>query len=254
MSQPPSRDHQSREQPDLMSDPASVREQYADDTGLETRRAVWRPTAAGLDPVEIALAEVRAGLLTGHAMPDVLEVGCGPGVFAQRLREACPQVALLATDQSGRFVELTRARGVPAQLMDVQALLMSEGSYDVVVAMWMLYHVPDLHRGLAEIRRVLRPGGRLVAVTNGDEHVADLRRDAGGGPVLTSFSSENGEAALRRHFDDVQRTDLRTRAVFPDRATAMAYLSSSREDTVWDLPSFEGPREYAGHVTVFVAR
>ena len=55
-------------------------------------------------------------------------------------------------------------------------------------------------------------------MTNGDEHVADLRREAGGAPVVTTFSSENGEAALRRHFADVDaaRTS-RTRAVFPDR-------------------------------------
>lgn len=237
-----------------MTDPASVREQYADESRLQTRSAVWRPTAEGLDPVQVALDEVRAALPTGRALPDVLEVGCGPGVFAERLRAACPEVALLATDQSGRFVELTRDRGVPAQLMDVQALLMSEASYDVVVAMWMLYHVPDLHLGLHEIRRVLRPGGTFVAVTNGDEHLDDLRREAGGERLPTSFSSENGEAALRQHFDVVRRQDLRTRAVFVDHAAAVAYLDSFAEEVAWDLPFFDGPREYAGHVTVFVAR
>jgi ubiquinone/menaquinone biosynthesis C-methylase UbiE len=237
-----------------MDRPEHVREQYATETNLETRRGVWQPTSDGLDPVEVTLDQVRAALPRGRALPDVLEVGSGPGVFAARLREACPQVALLATDQSGRFVELTRERGVPAQLMDVQQLLMADASYDVVVATWMLYHVPDLHRGLAEVRRVLRPGGAFVAVTNGDEHVAELRREAGGGPVITAFSSENGEHALRRHFDDVQRIDLQTRAVFPDHAAAVAYLESSGEDVAWDLPAFDGPREYAGHVTVFTAR
>jgi len=239
-----------------MHDPAHVREQYASEANLETRRSVWRPDPGRGDAIEIALDAVTAALPAARSMPDVLEVGSGPGVFAARLWERHPHLALLATDQSPRFVELTRERGVPAQLMDVQHLLPADDSYDVVVANWMLYHVPELDRGLAEIRRVLRPGGTLVAVTNGDEHVADLRRAAGGDAVVTHFSSENGEAALRRHFATVGRVDLRPRAVFPDHATAQAYLDSSDEGLA--LPagntSAGWPREYAGHVTVFTAR
>ncbi len=98
---------------------------------------------------------------------------------------------------------------------------------------------------------MLRPGGRLVAVTNGDEHVADLRRDAGGGPVPT-FSSENGEPRCA-HFDAVGRDDLRTRAVFPDPPPRWPTWSRLHEDVAWSLPETPGPREYPGHVTVFVA-
>jgi SAM-dependent methyltransferase len=236
-----------------MTDPDHVREQYADESRLETRRAVWQPGQDGRDPVDVALAAVRTALPSTRAMPDVLEVGCGPGVFAGRLLDEIPGIALLATDQSPRFVELAAERGVTARIMDVQQLLAPDDAYDVVVAMWMLYHVPELDRGLAELRRVLRPGGQLVAVTNGHEHLADLRREAGGRPVVTTFSSENGEESLRRHFVDVRRDDLRTRAVFPDQETALAYLQSSDEDVTWSLPDGGWPREYAGHVTVFTA-
>ena len=138
-------------------------------------------------------------------------------------------------------------------MQDAQHLLAPDAAYDVVLALWMLYHVPDLDRGLAELRRVLRPGGRLVAVTNGDEHVADLRREGGGSAVVTTFSSENGEASLRRHFDSVERRDVETRAVLPDREAALAYLRSSDEPVDWSLPEDGWPREYAGHVTVFLA-
>jgi hypothetical protein len=92
-----------------------------------------------------------------------------------------------------------------------------------------------------------------VAVTNGDEHTADLRREAGGDAVRTTFSSENGEASLRRHFETVTRQDIETRAVFADRATALAYLESSNEEIAWSPPEDGWPREYAGYPTVFIA-
>jgi ubiquinone/menaquinone biosynthesis C-methylase UbiE len=237
-----------------LTDPEDVRAQYATEDGLQTRTSVWRPGPSGIELQTLVLDTVRAALPAGGGMPDVLEVGCGTGVFAARLVRELPAIALLAVDTSYRMVELTRERGVPAQVQDIQQLLAPDAAYDVVLALWMLYHVPDLDRGLAEVRRVLRPGGRFVAVTNGDQHVADLRREAGGGPVLTAFSSENGEESLRRHFDDVSRTDVETRAVFPDRAAALAYLASSDEDVDWSLPAEGWPREYRGHVTVFVAR
>jgi ubiquinone/menaquinone biosynthesis C-methylase UbiE len=184
----------------------------------------------------------------------VLEVGSGPGVFAARLVEELPGIALLATDQSHRFVELARERGLAAQVQDVQHLLAPDGAYDVAIAMWMLYHVPDLDRGLAEVRRVLRPGGLFVAVTNGDDHLADLMTEAGGTKLLTQFSRENGEAALRRHFDDVSTEHVDTRAVFEDQAAAVAYLASFDDQLAAQLPAFDGSREYGGRTTVFFAR
>jgi SAM-dependent methyltransferase len=237
--------------PDPMFDIAG---QYASETHLETRRSVWQPGPSGVDPLDLVLAAVREALPSGRAMADALEVGCGTGAFAARLVEELPGVALLAVDQSPRMVELTRERGVPAQLQDVEHLLAPDASYDVVLALWMLYHVPDLDRGLAEIRRVLRPGGTFVAVTNSDEHVAALRREAGGDALRTAFGGENGETSLRRHFDLVTRQDVETRAVFPDRDAALAYLRSSGEDLPWSPPESGWPREYAGHVTVFAAR
>ncbi len=232
-----------------IDDPTHVRSQYLTEDFLETRRTVWHPTADGRDPATEALH-----LIVSERPSRVLEVGPGTGQFAARIAAALPAATVTAIDQSARFVELTRAHGVDARQGDVQNLPYAAGSFDVVAAMWMLYHVPDLARGLAEIRRVLRPGGLFVAVTNGDGHLADLRIEAGGEPVTSHFSSQNGADALRPHFGDIQRTDLVTQAVFTDSGVALDYLRSSQEDVPWALEPFTEPRTYAGEVTIFACR
>lgn len=232
-----------------MTDARFVTEQYRTEARLEIRRSVWRDSADGRNPADRAADAIRR-----EEPGRVLEVGCGGGQFAARVAAENPAARVLATDRSARFVELASDRGVVAQAADVQNLPFEDAAFDVVAAMWMLYHVPDLDRGFAEVRRVLRPGGLFVAVTNGDEHVADLRRDAGGGPVVTTFSSENGEAALLGHFGLVEREDIATRAVFADHAAATAYLATTDQALADGLPPFQGARTYAGATTVFLGR
>jgi SAM-dependent methyltransferase len=232
-----------------MDDAADVRSQYLTEENLETRRSVWHPTAEGRDPTTEALDAVVA-----EQPLRVLEVGPGVGGFAARVAAALPGVRLTAIDQSPRFVELTRARGIDAREGDVQDLPFGDEAFDVVAALWMLYHVPDVDRAISEVRRVLRPGGLFVAVTNGDGHLAELRIESGGLPSVTSFSSQNGEQQLRAHFGDVRRTDLLPRAVFADSTGAEAYLRSSGEDVDWQVPTFDEPREYAGEATIFCCR
>ncbi len=233
----------------IIDDPADVRSQYRDEHNLELRRSVWHPTADGRDPTTVALDAVVA-----ERPLRVLEVGPGTGGFAARVAAALPGVRLTAIDQSARFVELTRARGIDAREGDVQDLPFGDEAFDVVAALWLLYHARDVDRAISEVRRVLRPGGLFVAVTNGDGHLAELRVESGGAPSVTGFSSQNGEKQLRAHFGEVQRTDLRPRAVFADSRVAEAYLRSAGEDVEWRVPTFDEPREYAGEATVFCCR
>jgi len=230
------------------TDPASVREHYESEGRLETRRAVWRGDSLGRQPQDVAAAAIAS-----VAPASILEVGCGTGAFAARLRSEHPGARLIATDQSRRMVELTRERGVDARVADVMDLPFGDGSFDVVAAMWMLYHAPGLAGALEQVARVLRPGGLFVAATNGDEHLADLLTDAGGDRLITQFSRENGGAALATQFDHVERSDLATRAVFADHAGAQAYLATFDPGLADALPHFEGEREYAGASCVFTA-
>jgi ubiquinone/menaquinone biosynthesis C-methylase UbiE len=149
------------------------------------------------------------------------------------------------------LVQLKRERGVEAQVADVMNLPFDDASFDVVAAMWMLYHVPDLDGALTQIRRVPGRGGLFVAVTNVDEHMAGLLREAGGDPLITTFSTETGSASLARHFDRVEQTDLATRAMFADHSGAQPYLATFDTALAAALPVFSGGREYAGATSVF---
>ncbi len=88
------------------------------------------------------------------------------------------------------MVEATAQRGVRAEVADANHLPYADGTFDAVVAMWMLYHVPNLDRTLAEARRVLRPGGVLIAVTNGRQHTADPALMAGNVSDADDFGAD----------------------------------------------------------------
>src|SRR5204862_5671395 len=179
-----------------------VREQYAAPDNLRARKSAYE-NAEGDDPRQFVFEAVAA------AKPQrVLEVGGGEGELAQRLVGELG-VELVGIDQSQAMVEIQRAQGIEARVGDVQDLPFADGEFDVVVAAWMLYHVPDLDRGLAEIARVLKPSSRLVAVTNAIDHLQELWDLARRVTSLQTFTfrSENGDESLRRHFASVRRRE-----------------------------------------------
>jgi SAM-dependent methyltransferase len=232
-----------------VDDAAFVREQYATPEKLRARKSAYED-AEGDDPRQFAFEAVAA------AKPRrVLEVGGGEGELAERLQEELG-VEVVGIDQSAQMVELQRGKGIDARIGDVQALPFEDGEFDAAVAAWMLYHVPDLDRGLAELARVVRAGGVLVAVTNAVDHLHELWNLARRATSIRSFTfrSENGEEALRRHFARVERRDAHGWATMDD-ATIRTFAAS------WDalgslvrMPPLGEPLRVRRHSTVFVAR
>jgi SAM-dependent methyltransferase len=156
----------------------------------------------------------------------VLEVGCGEGELAARLVSELG-VELVAIDQSARMVELTRARGVDARVGDVQALELDDASFDVVVAAWMLFHVPSIDRALGEISRVLGPHGRLVAATNQADHLAEMYDLVGADRVPLPFGAEDGGERLSSQFARLARRDADGTVTFETADSIRRYLRSS---------------------------
>jgi SAM-dependent methyltransferase len=148
-------------------------------------------------------------------------------------------------------------RGVDAHVADVQALPFPDGEFDCAVANWMLYHVPDVDRALAELARVLRGRGRLVAATNSLDHLGEMwalvGRDRRREPLR--FFAETAEPFLRRHFFRVERRDVSGVVRFPDREAVRRYIGASvaHAHLADRLPPLAGPLEATRCTTIFVA-
>lgn len=233
-----------------LDNPLLVQWEYASEERLSARNEAYRRLVQGVNAEELAfecVSEVSPGR--------VLEVGCGMGEFAERAaRELEAEVA--AVDISARMVELTRARGIDARVADVQELPFDDESFDVAVANWVLYHVPDVGRALREIDRVLRPGGRLVAATLGVDHMVEAWRLVGGEPTRDlKFWSENGAEILGRIFPRVERRGAEGTLVFPDPQALREYIAANvtRAHLAGNVPEFEGPLVTRSAHVVFVA-
>jgi len=92
---------------------------------------------------------------------DVLEVGCGTGLLLRRIAAFSRNAQ--GVDLSPGMLEKARARGLDVKLGSATDLPFPDESFDVACAFKVLPHVRDVERALAEMKRVVRPGGTILA-------------------------------------------------------------------------------------------
>jgi ubiquinone/menaquinone biosynthesis C-methylase UbiE len=183
----------------------------------------------------------------------ILDIGCGPATIWQDNLIRIPEgwEITLADFSEGMLAEALRnlrdsGREFRFTVADVQHLPFEDSSLDAVVANFMLYHVPDLNKGLAEIRRVLRSGGRLFAGTFGRGHMRELddlvrRFDPGigiwgsepgepspsyGNNLTEAFGLETGAEKLSPWFADVKVHRFEDALIVTEATPLVAYVQS----------------------------
>lgn len=149
----------------------------------------------------------------------VLDLGCGPGWFWVAAGDAVPAgIELALADLSPHMVDEATSRcnglnfaSVEGVVADAVSLPFPDRSFDRVIAMHMLYHVRDQRAALAEMHRVLKPGGLLGVTTNDLDNLAALNAlttvfgtdgsDAGG----AAFSFARARELLSAQFGNVDQ-------------------------------------------------
>jgi SAM-dependent methyltransferase len=182
-----------------------------------------------------------------YALPaeaTVLELGCGPaylwktnldrvpagwtitlsdfsaGMLEQAKRNLDLQPPASTTPRSAHAVSQPKAgrrarrhaQQFVFEIVDAQAIPFEAHTFDAVIANHMLYHVPDRALALAEMRRVLKPGGKVYLATNGLNHLRGLGQleqrfdsaiDFGWGGASKSFSLDTSGVEVKQFFANV---------------------------------------------------
>ncbi len=146
----------------------------------------------------------------------VLELGCGTGDMWKGKGELIARCGrLVLSDFSAGMLDkaketLKDETGIGYQVIDIQEIPYPDRSFDAVVANMMLYHVPDLDKGLGEVRRVLKDGGVFYCATYGEngmmEYIGGLFSEYGiETRVNANFILQNGAEKLSPYFAEAER-------------------------------------------------
>jgi len=231
-----------------LNDSAAVRKQYSTPANLSTRISIhskYSTNKQGFGNWIVSHYDFHPGM-------SVLELGCGTGEMwlgKQEMIRGCSRFVL--SDFSEGMLAKARGTlgdtdGIDYRVIDIQDIPFPDQSFDAVIANMMLYHVPDLSRGLREVRRVLKRGGAFYCATFGENGMMDyicglfsaygVKND-----VNRSFTLQNGESTLLsvfcqaeclRYEDALEVTDVEDMVDYICSLTGMSELRQLPRDEI----------------------
>jgi len=226
-----------------------VNESYANDEPLSVRIETHRRYS--VPPVDLPTWALDRHPWRGDET--VLDIGTGTGQYLAPLRERVPHGHIIAGDLSWGMLRDLRVKGVPggAWLLnaDAEALPLADESCDAIIASYVMFFVPDIPGAVAEMHRILRPGGVLLAVTLAHVYMEELRvvmnralsalgasNETSMGQVFRRFDLDTGMAYLEQRLRVTTRR-LESEFVFPSVEPVLAYVNSMQTEFRDDLPT-----------------
>ncbi len=178
-------------------------EQYKDAGNLNTRLEIHRRFSANsygwFNWIFDTLVKLAADA-------NVLELGSGSGALWSHVSDRIPvRWNITLSDLSDGMLDeawrnlVVTGRNFKFEQIDAQSIPYEDDTFDIVIANHMLYHVPDRLKALAEIKRVMKKGGCLIATTVGEFHMKEITewlrhadKDQDFSPFVLPFTLENG--------------------------------------------------------------
>lgn len=189
----------------------------------------------------------QAGIAPGML---VLDVGCGPGPYHPAIAAVGGRTvgADASPGMAGEAAAQARAGRLPVETVaaDAERLPFRDGRFERALANHMLYHVPDQARALREMRRVLKPGGRVVLATNAADNYARLDELHAAGARDHGFTPIGAESArftlddlplVREAFPSARVLERQDALVFREAAPALRFYASYHIDDIEARPA-----------------
>jgi DNA-binding transcriptional MerR regulator len=173
----------------------------------------------------------------------VLEVGCGTGKLWYKNKENIDEnLDITLSDFSKGMLKSTKEKlkelkhNFNYEEINVENIPYEDESFDIVIARHMIYFSPNIEKALAEIKRVLVPGGIAYITVNSCETMAELNElaekfdsslgiDNNGYSVR--FELENGDPIIRKYFSNVHVEILEGKIIVDDPEPVVSYKAST---------------------------
>lgn len=223
---------------DRINDTSVVKQQYAAANNLNIRISIhdkYSTNKVGFGNWIISNYKIDKGA-------KVLEIGCGSGDMwknRESLISNCSKLVLSDFSESMLMTakdNIGKYDNIEYRVLDIQDIPYENEAFDVVIANMMLYHVTDINKGLAEVRRVLRRGGYFYCATFGEhgimEYLSEIFSDYGvENETNKNFSLQNGYEILSKFFADVEKLKYADSLAVTDMDDMTEYIYSLSDMT-----------------------
>ena len=216
----------------------SMKNQYQDASNISARinlHSLYSQNTKGWFPWIFEQLELKPGM-------KVLELGCGDGTLWNVDRDKIPeQTEIVVSDISdGMLRDARRTIGADDsrfrfRVFDAGRIPYDEDSFDLVIANHVLFYCEDIPKVCKEVKRVLKPGGRFVCSTYGNDHmreVSELVQKFDDRIVLAAknlyerFGKENGEEILQKDFEKIEWRRYEDSLIVPEPEPLISYILS----------------------------
>ncbi|MDE7162352.1 MAG: methyltransferase domain-containing protein [Anaeroplasmataceae bacterium] len=215
-----------------IDDKEVVQKQYENATNLNTRISIH-------DKYSVNKQGFGNWIVSNYRIIDgmkILELGCGTGDMWKNHISLLNKCSLVLTDISEGMLETARKNirnlhNVTYQIVDIQDIPFESNSFDIVIANMMLYHVPDLKKGLSEVKRVLKEGGSFYCATYGEHGIVpfidDLLKPYGAeAQINKNFTLQNGKQILAPYFSSIEMQEYMDSLEVTNIDDMLDYLNS----------------------------